>query len=217
MQQNVAVPTLLLAADVDHFVGNRLGIFAYIVEFTQVAGRNAEVAGNFLEGISVVSQDVVHAVGTIDVVTLMGIDRHAVVVGIDRPRSNRCGLIDVALAREPVVGGVSGLRSVNGKSVLAVEQVTLFDDADESLRIVQSRSVTGGFQSPGPTFIIVGSIRKERVVARLAVEKFGMILIGCLDRRIAAETFALFIVVVIDHVARPVTLALDSEMVVRSL
>ena len=111
------------------------------------------------------------------------------------------------------------MRSVNGKSVLAVEQVefTLFDDADESLRIVQSRSVTGGFQSPGPTFIIVGSIRKERVVARLAVEKFGMILIGCLDRRIAAETFALFIVVVIDHVARPVTLALDSEMVVRSL
>ena len=80
----------------------------------------------------------------------MGIDRHAVVVGIDCPRSDRCGLIDVALAREPVVGEVSGLRSVNGKSVLAVEQVefTLFDDADESLRIVRSRSVTGGLQPP---------------------------------------------------------------------
>ena len=113
----------------------------------------------------------------------------------------------------------SHARGVEPLAVGPVEQVklVLLDDAREPLRVVGCRGVAGGFEPPRPALVIVGRVGEQRVVARLRIEKFGMILIGRLDRRIAAETFALFIVVVIDHVARPVTLALDSEMVVRSL
>ena len=147
----------------------------------------------------------------------MGVDRHAVVVRIDG-RLGAGDLLDARLRREPLLGVAfqSEPPGVELFAVRTVEQVelALLDDADQPLGVVGSRGVAGGFQTPGPTLVVVRGVGEERVVARLRVEELGMVLVGGLDGGVGPEAFALGVVVVVDPVALPVALALDAEVVV---
>ena len=109
------------------------------------------------------------------------------------------------------------VRNIQAISIGPVEQIELvvLDDADEPLRIVGRRGVARGLEPPGPTAVVGRGVGEERVVARLRVEEAGVVVVGVFDRRVAAEAFALGVVVVVYAVARPVALALDAEVVVR--
>lgn len=216
----IALPALLLALDVDHLVGHRLCLLVLqVVELTQVACRNAELLPDILERVALFGQHVVYAVGLVDIVAVVGVDRHPVVVRVDgrRRSGNR---FDAALVGEPPFGIgylASHARGVEPLAVGPVEQVelVLLDDAREPLRVVGRRGVAGGFEPPCPALVIVGRVGEQRVVAWLRIEEFGMVPVRRLDRGVAAEALPLGVVVVIDLVARPVAFALDAEMVVR--
>ena len=219
MVLGIALPALLLALDVDHLAGHRLGLLVLqIVEFAQVARREAELPPDVLERVVLLGQHVVHAVGDVDVVTLVGVDRHAVVVRIDG-RLGAGDLLDARLRREPLLGVAlqTEARGVEPLAVGTVQQVelALLDDADQPLGVVRSRGVAGGLQSAGPALVVVRGVGEERVVAGLRVEEFGVVLVRGLDRGVGAEAFALGVVVVVDALALPARLALDAEVVVR--
>ena len=147
----------------------------------------------------------------------MGVDRHAVVVRIDG-RSGLGRAFHAALLCEPLLGVARKpvARGVEAHAVGTVQQVelVLLDDPHEPLGVVGGRGVSGGLQTPRPTLVVVGRIGEERVVARLRVEKLGVVLVGGFDRGVRTETFALGVVVVVDLLAGPVALALDAEVVV---
>ena len=217
--RGVALPAPLLAGNEDRFAGDGLHALLQLVELAQVARRDAEAAADRLERVVLLGQDVVHAVGFVDVVAVVGVDRYAVVVRVDeRGRWNR-GVRHAALVVEAAGGiGVRRVaRRIEPAAVGAVEQVelVLLDDADEPLRVVGRRGVAGGLQSARPVLVVGGAVGEERVVAGLGVEEFGVVAVRSLDRRVAAEAFALRVVVVIDLRAGPAALALDAEVVVR--
>ena len=200
-------------------MGHRLGLLVLqIVEFAQVARREAELPPDVLERVVLLGQHVVHAVGDVDVVTLVGVDRHAVVVRVDGPLGPG-QFLHAALRREPLFGVAfqAVARGVEPCAVGPVEQeeLVLLDDADEPLRVVGGRGVARGLETPRPALVIVGGVGEQRVVAGLRVEEFGVVPVRRLDRGVGAEAFALGVVVVVDLVARPVALALDAEVVVR--
>ena len=213
----IAVPGLLLALDEDHFAVGRTGAAAlHVVELAQVARRKPELAADVLVGVVLLGQHVVHAVGRIDVVTLVRIDRHPVVVGVDQIAADgqaalrgtpRTLLQGLALA-----GGIEPL-AVGGR--IEQMEVVVLDDADQTLRIVGRRGVAGRLQTARPALVVGRRIGEKRVVAGLRVEKYGMVMIRRLDRFVGAETLVLLVVVVIDPGAGPVLLALNAEVVVR--
>lgn len=200
-------------------MGHRLGLLVLqIVELAQIACRNAEFLPDVLERVALLGQHVVHAVGRIDVVAVVGVDCHAVVVRID---GRRCvgRALHAGLVGEPAFGIgdlAARTRSVEPLAVGLVQQeeLGLLDDAAEPLRIVGRRGVAGGLQSPRPAFVVGRGVGEQRVVAGLRVKEFGMVLVRGFDRGIAAEALAFGVVVVVDFFARPVAFALDAEVVV---
>ena len=216
----VALPAFLLAVDVDLLAAHGLRLAFQVVELAQVSRRDAEDLRERFERVALLGDDVVHAVGDVDVVSLVGVDRHAEIVGIDPLFVyGRQGIHAASglKAFHGLLGARAVARCVERFALRAVEQVELrlLDDAAQPLRIVGRGGVTGRLQSARPAAVVVGGVDEERVVARLRIQETGMILVRGFDRAVGAETFAAGVVVVEDAPSRPVVFALDAEMVVR--
>lgn len=164
--------------------------------------------------------DVVHAVGDIDVVSLVGVDRHAEIVGIDPLFVYGRQGIHAASGLEAfhgLLGARAVARCVERFALRAVEQVELrlLDDAAQPLRIVGRGGVTGRLQSRAPS---CGSRRRGR---RRASRSAAANPENGHDPRTKLRpsrrrgNIAAGVVVVEDAPSRPVAFALNAEMVVR--
>ena len=172
----VALPAFLLAVDVDLLAAHGLRLAFQVVELAQVPRRDAEDLRERFERVALLGDDVVHAVGDIDVVSLVGVDRHAEIVGIDPLFVYGRQGIHAASGLEAfhgLLGARAVARCVERFALRAVEQVELrlLDDAAQPLRIVGRGGVTGRLQSARPAAVVVGGVDEERVVARLRIQK----------------------------------------------
>lgn len=211
----LALPARCLALDIDDVALGELCCRRHIVVATKRRGRHLEELCQRLVAVASLCHDVVRAIREVDIVAVVGIYRHAEVVGVDAVvgiggavvavclillvRLMRLGLGGLCLRGSAWRGCYAQLRGdvvvVELYAISLVEEieVLLLDKLDKALGIVGGGGIPRCLETLCPTQVVVGVVGEERLIALVVVQKLGVVGVRLGDGGVGTETLALLV------------------------